>query len=101
MAKFIYLYTGGRPPEDADAGRKLVQAWHDYIAGLADHVDSDSGGPLGARQSVGGGPASGAMGYSVILADDLAHAVALTDGHPHLSLGGAVEVIEVQPIPPG
>ena len=101
MPKFIYLYTGGTPPVDAESGRKVMQAWMAYMAGLGDYAVADGGGPLGARQSIGDGPASRTVGYSTVEADDLTEAVALTDGHPHLGMGGAIEVIEVLPIPAG
>jgi hypothetical protein len=60
---------------------------------------SDRGAPLGAREAVSGAPPSGASGYSIIEAANLADAVDLTKGHPHLAIGGAIEVIETLPIP--
>ncbi len=100
MARFLYLYSGGTPPADAQAGRAVMQAWMAYMAGLGDR-NVAGGGPLGDRRSVGGGAASGAVGFSLVEADNLDHAVALTDGHPHLGMGGAIEVVAVLPIPGG
>jgi hypothetical protein len=98
MAKFLYLYTGGNPPASAEEGQKIMQAWMDYFARMGPHI-VEGGAPLGARQSVNGGAASGASGFSIMEAADLAEAVKLTDGHPHLAAGGAIEVMETMPIP--
>jgi len=98
MAKFLYLYTGGNPPADAAEGQKVMQAWMAYFGRMGSRI-VDGGAPLGARQSVAGAPASAASGYSLIEAGDLAEAVKLTDGHPHLASGGAIEVLETNPIP--
>ena len=98
MAKFLYLYAGGNPPADQEAGKKVMEAWMAYFGRMGPKI-VDGGAPLGARQSVAGAPASGASGYSIIQADSLAEAVKLTDGHPHLMSGGSIEVLETVPIP--
>jgi hypothetical protein len=98
MAKFLYLYSGGAPPADEEAGKKVMEAWMAYFGRMGPKI-VDGGAPLGARHSVGGAPASGASGYSIIQADSLGEAVRLTEGHPHLMSGGAIEVLETVPIP--
>jgi hypothetical protein len=97
MAKFLYLYTGGSPPADEAQGKAVMDAWMAYFGKMGSRI-VDGGAPLGARQSVAGAPMSGASGYSLIEAKDLAEAVALTDGHPHLGVGGMIEVLETAPI---
>ena len=47
----------------------------------------------------GGTATSTTVGYSIISAEPLDEAVALTDGHAHCSVGGSVEVCEVLPVP--
>ena len=98
MAKFLYLYTGGSPPASQEEGKKVMEAWMAYFGRMGPKI-VDGGAPLGGRQSVAGAPSSGASGYSIIQADSLAEAVSLTDGHPHLMSGGAIEVLETVPIP--
>jgi hypothetical protein len=98
MAKFLYLYMGGNPPASPEAGEKIMQAWRAYFGKMGDRI-VDGGAPLGGRVSVSGAPTSGPNGYSIIAADDLADAVSLTDGHPHLDAGGSIEVLETMPIP--
>ena len=98
MAKYLYLYSGGHPPASPDDGKKIMNAWMTYFGKMGSHI-VDGGAPLGARKSLAGAPQSGAGGYSIIEAANLDEAVALTDGHPHLVSGGAIEVIETNPIP--
>ncbi|MFV1963573.1 MAG: hypothetical protein ACC658_17315 [Acidimicrobiia bacterium] len=48
------------------------------------------------------GPAIGLTGYSIVEADSLAHASALTDDHPYLSEGAgnySIELFELMPVP--
>jgi hypothetical protein len=97
MTKFLYLYTGGNPPANAEEGQKLMQAWMAYFGRMGPKI-VDGGAPLGGRQSVSGAPASNASGYSIVEAADLAEAVQLTDGHPHIASGGAIEVLETVPV---
>jgi hypothetical protein len=97
VVKFLYLYTGGNPPADAAEGEKVMQRWMAYFGKMGPRI-VDGGAPLGARQSVSSAPASGARGYSIIEAADLAEAVSLTADHPHLASGGAIEVLETVPI---
>jgi hypothetical protein len=100
MAKFLYIYSGGGQPASPEEGQRVMQAWMAYFGRLGDKI-VDGGAPLGARQAVAGAAPSGASGYSIISAGDMAEAVALTDGHPHLmSAGAAIEVLEVIPIGP-
>jgi hypothetical protein len=97
MAKYLLLYTGGRPPADAAEGEKVMGAWMAWFGKLGDRI-VDGGAPLGDRRAVSGAAASGVGGYSIINAANLDEAVALTNGHPHLAVGGAIEVLETQPI---
>jgi hypothetical protein len=97
MANFLYLYTGGNPPKDAAEGEKVMQNWMAYFGRMGPKI-VDGGAPLGDRKAVAGAPASGASGYSIISADSLEEAVAMTENHPHLASGGAIEVIQTVPI---
>jgi hypothetical protein len=97
MAKFLYLYTGGNAPANEAEGQKVMQMWMAYFGKLGSRM-VDGGAPLGERASVAGAPASGARGFSIMEAADLAEAVALTEGHPHLASGGAIEVLQTVPI---
>jgi hypothetical protein len=78
-----------------------MQAWGGWFGGLGAAV-TDMGNPFGAstRVTAGGEGAtsSGLSGYSIVEADDLAHAAKLADGCPIFAGGGAVEVFEAIPM---
>lgn len=64
--------------------------WRDRLGtALVDFGDPTVPASPGADPSVGG--------YSVIVADDVAAAEALLDGHPHRAMGGRIDVYEVRP----
>ena len=95
MAKFIYLYSGGQmAPSSPEEGKKLMDAWMAYFGKLGDKI-LDMGAPLGKRKSVGGIGQSKINGFTIVAAESLEEAVALTKGHPHLATGGSVEVAEL------
>lgn len=98
MKNFLYLYIGGQRPENMNKAEieKVMNAWMAYFGKLGDKV-VNAGAPLGERESVGGGAASKATGYSIVKAADLKSAVAMTKGHPHLAGGGTIEVFEAEP----
>jgi hypothetical protein len=102
MAKFVYLFTGGRMAETPEAQEKAVQAWGAWFGTLGAAV-TDMGNPFGASTTVksGGfapGSALNAGGYSIIEAGSLDDATAKAAGCPVLSDGGTVEVYEALPM---
>jgi hypothetical protein len=38
------------------------------------------------------------MGYTIVAADTMDAALKLTENHPHLAVGGSIEVCEAAPI---
>jgi hypothetical protein len=48
---------------------------------------------------LGKGAAGHPRGYSIVTANNLDRAVALTAGHPHLANGGGIEVLELAKVP--
>jgi hypothetical protein len=105
MNEFVFLYRGGERPASAEQGQQVLQKWMAWFKDLADkgHV-VDRGQPLersgkvvrGGAKSVTDGPFAETKdvvgGYTLIKADDLAHAVELAKGCPILQRGGDVEV---------
>ena len=105
MAKFIYLYRGPATPmstltpEQGAERMAAFGAWIDKVGAAL----VDGGSPFGASASVRDdgteGPAGDLIGYTIVEADDLAAAKALTDGLPFLSNRDgtcAVEIFELQ-----
>jgi hypothetical protein len=103
MGNFVLVYVGGSQPASEEEGKAVMDAWMAWFGTLGDAV-VDGGNPFGASASIapGGavseGSASGATGYSVLRADDLAAAIALAQGCPHLAAGGTVEVHEAHEV---
>ena len=107
MAKFIYLYRGPATamsdltPEQGAARMAAFRAWMDKVGtGLVD-VGSPFGSSASVRDDGAEGTAGDLTGYTIIEAEDLAAAKALTDGLPFLSNGDgkcAVEIFELLPM---
>lgn len=104
MAKYFYLYRGPAPdltPEQGTERMAAFAAWMEKV-GLA---LIDAGSPFGASVSVRDDGTEGTtgelIGYTIVEADDLAAAKALTDGLPFLSESDgecAVEIFELLPM---
>jgi hypothetical protein len=104
MAKFIYLYRGPQPdltPEQDTDRTAAFGTWMQRVGAAL----TDVGNPFGASASVRDdgteGPAGDLIGYTIIEADDLPTAKALTDGLPFLTGSDgscAVEIFELLPM---
>ncbi len=100
MAKFVFLYHGGKAPESEEEGAAVMQTWNEWFGGLGSAV-IDAGSPTGASATVSpdgavsqGGGANPVNGYSIIDAGSLDEALVIAKGSPHLEAGGSVEVGE-------
>ncbi|MGZ4218234.1 MAG: YciI family protein [Solirubrobacteraceae bacterium] len=103
MAKFIYLYRGTVPNLTPEHGAERMAAFAAWMQKVGPAL-IDGGSPFGASASVRDdgteGTAGDLIGYTIIEADDLAAAKALTDGLPFLSNSHdqrAVEIFELMP----
>jgi hypothetical protein len=107
MAKFIYLYRGPATamsdftPEQGAERMAAFGAWMEKVGAAL----VDGGSPFGSSASVRDdgteGTAGDLIGYTIVEADDLAAAKALTDGLPFLSNSDgkfAVEIFELLPM---
>lgn len=100
MAKYLYIYHGGRRPESEAAVKEVMNAWGQWFGSLGSAV-VDGGNPVGDSSTVQsdgsiatGGGVNPASGYSLIEASSLGDALAKAKGCPILSAGGSVEVAE-------
>jgi hypothetical protein len=106
MGEFVYLYRGGeRPSGSPEQMQQQMQKWLVWMKQLGEngHI-KDQGHPLestgklvkGKSKTVTDGPFAEAKdvvgGYTLVLANDLAHAVELSSGCPIFDSGGYVEV---------
>jgi hypothetical protein len=99
MAKYVYLYTGGKMADTPEEQQQVMAAWGAWFGELGAAI-IDGGNPFGASASVGSdgavtaGAASRIGGYTLVNADSLDDATALSKGCPVLASGGAVEIYE-------
>ena len=107
MSKFIFLYRGPATPMDdipPEQGEELAAAWTAWSESAGPAL-VDFGNPFGARTAVGDDgktrDASDLNGYTIVQADNLEAAKALTEKHPFLTEGKgrfAIEVYELVPM---
>jgi len=109
MSEFLFLYRGGQRPESPAEGEKVMQKWMAWMQELGQrgHL-KDRGQPLedtgkvvrGKQKVVTDGPYAESKdlvgGFTVVEANDLAHAAELSKGCPILDNEGGI--VEVRPV---
>ena len=89
MPKFLFSY---RVPRDYQPGAETGPAWEAWFESLGTSR-IDTGHAAVAAQSLGElGAHTGLGGYSLVTADDIEGAAALTLGCPALHFGGDIEI---------
>jgi hypothetical protein len=99
MAKYLFVYHGGKPPSSNPAEMKAVMdAWGAWFGSLGAAV-IDGGNPVGPSSTVRsdgslveGGGANPTSGYSLIEAAGLEDAHRKAAGCPLLKAGGTIEI---------
>ena len=105
MAKFVYIYRGGKSGSTPEEQDQIMAAWGQWFQALGDAL-VDGGNPFGLPKSVTAEGVSGdvngvpASGFSIVNAADQAAAAKLAQGCPMLadSPGAVVEVYEAFPM---
>lgn len=108
MANYIMVYKGEATDMSEmtpEQGAEVMAKWGAWMQNVGSAL-VDIGSPFGPGQSVVDdgtkGAAASLTGYSIVAADSLDGAVALTAGHPYLSEGKgdySIEVFEMMPVP--
>lgn len=109
MTKFLFVYHAPTPPADAPPAdptdmEAVMNDWMAWAGRVGDGL-LDFGTPLAGGVHVtpeGTSPSSqDVVGYSILEAESMDAALALAEGHPHLSMPGGctIEVHESQPVP--
>jgi hypothetical protein len=100
MAKYLFIYHGGRAPSSPEEGKKIMNAWGTWFGSLGAAV-IDGGNPVGKSSTVKtdgslaeGGGANPVSGYSLIEASDLQDAHKKAKGCPLLVAGGTIEIAQ-------
>jgi hypothetical protein len=109
MSDFTYLYRGRQTSASPEERQKHLEKWvawfkelgtKGYLKELGHPLETTGMVVKGAQKIVTDGPFAEAKdvvgGYSVIEANDLAHAVEISRGCPILEVGGSVEVRPLQ-----
>lgn len=101
MARFMFVYHGGKAPESPEEGAKIMAAWNDWYGAMGDAV-LDGGGPAGMSKTVSAdgvaddGGANPVSGLTIVEAADQAAACEMARGCPMVVSGnGSVEVCEI------
>lgn len=100
MAKYLFVYHGGKGPSNPAEAKKVMDAWGRWFESLGAAV-IDGGNPVGKSSTVrsdgsvaNDGGANPVSGYSLIEAASLADAHGKARGCPLLASGGSIEVAE-------
>ena len=100
MAKYLFVYHGGKHPETEEETKRVLDAWGQWFGSMGAAV-VDGGNPVGKSSTVNpdgsvadNGGSNPASGYSLVEAGDLDDALTKARGCPILEAGGTVEVAE-------
>lgn len=100
MAKYLFVYHGGKKAENEEELAKGLDEWGRWFGSMGAAV-IDGGNPVSFSNMVnpdgsitGDGGANPATGYSLIEASNLDDALAKAKGCPILQADGSVEVAE-------
>ena len=100
MAKYLFVYHGGKNPESEAEVAEVLDSWGAWFGSMGTAV-VDGGNPVGMSSTVNedgsvtdNGGSNPATGYSLIEAPDLDDALAKARGCPILISGGTVELAE-------
>jgi hypothetical protein len=100
MAKYLFVYHGGKKPSNPAEVKKVMDAWGQWFGSMGAAV-IDGGNPVGKSSTVrpdgsiaNDGGANPVSGYSLIEAPSLDEAHKKARGCPLLAAGGSVEVAE-------
>jgi hypothetical protein len=100
MAKYLFVYHGGKRASNPAEIKRVMDAWGAWFGSLGSAV-IDGGNPVGKSSTVKAdgsisddGGANPVTGYSLIEAPNLAEAQKKARSCPILAAGGSVEVAE-------
>lgn len=100
MAKYLFVYHGGKRYTDKAEIKKVMDAWGAWFGSMGGAV-IDGGNPVGKSSTVhangslsSDGGANPASGYSLIEAPSLTEAHKMAKNCPILAAGGSVELAE-------
>lgn len=100
MAKYLFVYHGGKHASNPAEAKAQMDAWGAWFGALGAAV-IDGGNPVGKSSTVrpdgslvDGGGANPASGYSLVEASSLEDAHKKAAGCPILKAGGSIEIAQ-------
>jgi hypothetical protein len=100
MAKYVFVYHGGKSPSNPAEVKRVMDAWGQWFGSMGAAV-IDGGNPVGKSSTVrsdgsvaNDGGSNPVSGYSLIEAPSLEEAVSKARGCPILRDGGSVEIAQ-------
>ncbi|WP_164116403.1 YciI family protein [Sphingorhabdus sp. Alg239-R122] len=99
MSKFVLVYHGGKTSMSPEEGQQHMVEWMAWMESLGDTV-VDRGLAVGKSSTVSSaavednGGSNPISGFTVLEADDLDAAIAMTKKSPHLDIGGTIEIAQ-------
>jgi hypothetical protein len=100
MAKYLFIYHGGRHPESEAEVKQVMDAWGSWLGSMGPAA-IDGGNPVGKSSTVNSdgsvtdnGGANPVSGYGLFEAADLNDALKKAKACPILTAGGTVEVAQ-------
>lgn len=101
MARFAFVYHGGKAPSSPEEGKKVMDEWMAWYGKMGKAV-LDGGGPAGPSKTVSksgtqnSGGANPVSGLTIVEAADQDAAAGMAKGCPMVMDGsGSVEVVEI------
>ncbi len=104
MPQYLFTYHGGRQPESPEEGKKGMEEWKAWVAGLGSAL-VNPGTPVGETKVLteNGVSETGSphpiMGFSILEAENIDKAMDLLKSCPHFKFGGTLEVSEMKELP--
>lgn len=101
MARFAFVYHGGKKPASPEEGEKVMAEWMAWYGSMGQAV-ADGGGPAGPSKTVSksgtadNGGANPVSGLTIVEAASHDAALSMARGCPMVKDGsGSVEVVEI------
>ncbi|MCH7980846.1 MAG: hypothetical protein IID59_05025 [Proteobacteria bacterium] len=98
MAKYLFVYHGGKNPETEAEVAEVLDAWGSWLGSMGAAV-IDGGNPVGMSSTINpdgsvtdNGGSNPVSGYGLFEAPDLDDAIAKGRACPILAAGGSIEV---------
>jgi hypothetical protein len=99
MAKFLYVYYGGKMETDPEKQKESMDAWMKWFASMGKAVidagNPTMGGKILAKSGIKDISGSLITGYSIVQTSDLDKALKMAKDSPQISAGGQIAVYSV------